>query len=137
MLQAHYYNVRWAGYLTVPTTGDYLLGGVHDDGMRARVGSDRANNTAAYQDWNTVRTSPHFLTDRPRRLNAGQPVPIEVEFRQITGPAYIQLWIQSSDGTSLPQQVVPAEWLTVQEAPVLPAGWTMSADLDWDGSGVG
>ena len=59
-------------------------------------------------------------------LTAGSAVPITVEYYDHGGAASVSLWVKDSGGTSYP---VPASWLT-PDAPALPTGWGISADLD-------
>ncbi|MGW4065472.1 PA14 domain-containing protein, partial [Amycolatopsis sp. NPDC004747] len=50
------------------------------------------------------------------------------------GAAKMRLFVRTADNTTVAPQIVPADWLFTSDLPVLPQGWTLSADLDGDGS---
>ncbi|GAA2805405.1 hypothetical protein GCM10010452_37690 [Crossiella cryophila] len=122
------YRIRWQGYLKVPDTGKFFLGGVHDDGMRVWV-----NNQPLYDDWKNWYPpgSAPRLGAAGIQLEAGKSYPIRVEYREWNGGAHVQLWTQREGGHLIP---VPSSWLS-PVAPALPPGWSMSADFDGGGNG--
>ncbi|QFZ24798.1 hypothetical protein EKG83_40080 [Saccharothrix syringae] len=126
-LPKDWFAARWEGFFQAPATGAYQFAGVHDDALKVWI-----NNTSVYDqpccsdvNWGVAGTV---------NLTAGQRVPIKVELAEQTGWAYLRLFVRTSDGTTVPSQVVPADWLYSSDLPALPRGWTLSADLDGDGS---
>ncbi|WP_198943296.1 PA14 domain-containing protein [Actinokineospora bangkokensis] len=127
-LGADWWLVRWEGYFVPPVTGTYQFAGIHDDGPVIWV-----NNQKVYDNpnWtNTVNWGP--ATAIP--LTAGQAVPIKVELQEMGGEARMKLFTRTTDDTTVPTQIVPADWLTSTDSPALPKGWTLSADLDGTGA---
>ena len=113
------FMVRWTGYLTVPATGSYTFGVQADDGTAITV-----NGQQVYSNWcDCGSVAPHYGT--AISLTAGQRVPVDVDYYQHTGNAYMNLLVQSSVFTG----VVPTGWLTPQ-AQVLPSGWGLGIDPD-------
>lgn len=123
---ADQFLVRWSGYVSVPETGSYTFGAIHDDGVRITVGSQQVLNSWILSAAGAVQWAPTAVT-----LTKGQPVPVTVEFFEQGGVARMQLWAHAT-GTPNPMDdgVVPSSWLTPDPQP-LPAGWSMStADGD-------
>ncbi len=120
-VQSDNFYVRWEGYFTPATTGTYYFGVRTDDGGRVSI-----NNVERYSQWSGgaeregYDSSGVFLT-------AGQPVPIKMEFFEVTGPATAQLLTktpyQPGGGVVEPQYLSPG-------GKFLPAGWNLSADAD-------
>ncbi|WP_245733189.1 PA14 domain-containing protein [Lentzea jiangxiensis] len=127
-LPKDWFVARWEGYFQAPATGDYQFAGVHDDRLRVWVNGASVYDQGCCSDVNWgVATSV--------KLNAGQRVPIKVELAEATGWAYLRLFTRTADGTTVPSQIVPADWLHSSDLPALPRGWTLSADLDGSGTG--
>ncbi|HSH31809.1 MAG TPA: PA14 domain-containing protein, partial [Candidatus Saccharimonadales bacterium] len=114
------FMARWSGYFTAPVAGDYTFGSWSDDGSRITV-----NNQLVLNDW--VDSGFVASWGSAVRLNAGQSVPIVVEFYENGGGAAIDLVVKGA----VPEQVVPAAWLA-PNPPVLPAGWNLGVDPDGD-----
>ncbi len=112
------YLVRWTGFITVPTTGNYQFGGHADDGVRIKI-----NNTTVMEDWTGGAHPVEYGSSLA--LTAGVPVPITVEYYEATGGAYMGLHIKGA----VAEQVIPAEWLS-PKANVLPDGWSLGIDPD-------
>ena len=119
VVDADWFHARWNGRLTVPASGSYTFGLVHDDAVKLTV-----NGTVVRQAPCCTGT-PAYGT--PLTLTGGASVPIALELNEATGLAYVQLWVKGPDGVA---KIVPAEWLAPAEAPALPAGWTLSTDVD-------
>ena len=126
-LGVDHFLVRWEGYVTVPVTGSYQFAGRHDDGLSVWV-----NNTQVYNQ-GCCRDVTYSLSTSVS-LTAGVAVPIKVELQELTYNANLRLFARTSDGTTVPSQIVPATWLSTTDTPVLPRGWTLSADLDGSGA---
>lgn len=121
-VKADGFSARWTGYVTLPPGSDWQFGASSDDGVRIYV-DDMA--TPVFDHWGgLIGTSPQYGS--PTFSGDGaQRRRIKVEFREVTGPAYVRLWAKKTGA----EQVVAPGWLTAGD-PALPAGWAMSADLD-------
>jgi RHS repeat-associated protein len=117
-----HFEVRWTGFVTVPTTGTYQFGALSDDGARIWV-----NGVQTLDDWTThTANSVHYGTNTVS-LTAGTPVSIQVDYFQASGPASMALYAKGtpSGGGSIPSAQVPASWLTTT-APPVPTGWSFT-----------
>jgi RHS repeat-associated protein len=126
-LPADWFVARWEGFFQAPVTGTYQFAGVHDDGAVVWINNAKVYDVGTPSDLNWTQATNVSLT-------AGQRVPIKVESAEVTGPAKMRLFVRTSDNTTVAPQIVPADWLYTSDLPVLPQGWTLSADLDGDGS---
>lgn len=115
--------VRWEGYFTPPTNGNYTFGVRADDGFRVKVngGSPVVENWAG---------GDHAVTyGSAVSLTGGVAVPISVEYFEISGNAHIQLFAKTPTDTT--GHVVESQYLS-PGGKFLPAGWSVSADFDGD-----
>ncbi|ONI83265.1 hypothetical protein ALI22I_32470 [Saccharothrix sp. ALI-22-I] len=126
-LPKDWFVARWEGYFQAPATGTYQFAGVHDDHLKVWLNGNSVYDQPCCSDvnWSVAGTV---------NLTAGQRVPIKVELAEQTGWAYLRLFVRTTDGATVPSQIVPADWLYSSDLPALPKGWTLSADLDGDGS---
>ncbi|WP_436496882.1 PA14 domain-containing protein [Actinokineospora sp. HUAS TT18] len=129
VLGQDWWLVRWEGFFIPPVTGTYQFAGLHDDGPVIWINGQKVYDVATprnYLDWAAATGVA---------LTAGQAVPIKVELQEITNDARMKLYTRTTDGTTVPSQIVPADWLATTDSPALPKGWTLSADLDGSGAG--
>ncbi|WIY02434.1 PA14 domain-containing protein [Amycolatopsis mongoliensis] len=126
-LPADWFVARWEGFFQAPVAGTYQFAGVHDDGGTVWINGAKVYEVNSASDLNWTQTTGVSLT-------AGQRVPIKVENAEATGAAKMRLFVRTSDSTTVAPQIVPADWLFTSDLPVLPQGWTLSADLDGEGS---
>ncbi len=126
-LPADYFVVRWEGFFQAPVTGTYQFAGVHDDGLKIWINNNSVYDQPCCGDVNWGVAGNVALT-------AGQRVPIKVELAEQRGLAQLRLFVRTNDNTTVPPQIVPADWLYSQDLPALPKGWTLSADLDGSGA---
>ncbi|MEV6871487.1 PA14 domain-containing protein [Amycolatopsis sp. NPDC051128] len=126
-LPADWFVARWEGFFQAPVTGTYQFAGVHDDGAVVWLNNAKIYDVGTPSDLNWTQATNVSLT-------AGQRVPIKVESAEATGSAKMRLFVRTSDNTTVVPQIVPADWLYTNDLPVLPQGWSVSADLDGDGS---
>ncbi|WP_240522093.1 PA14 domain-containing protein [Amycolatopsis vastitatis] len=126
-LPADWFVARWEGFFQAPVTGTYQFAGVHDDGGTVWINGAKVYEVNTASDLNWTQATGVSLT-------AGQRVPIKVENAEATGAAKMRLFVRTTDNTTVAPQIVPADWLFTSDLPVLPQGWTLSADLDGDGS---
>ncbi|GHG14283.1 hypothetical protein GCM10017567_35000 [Amycolatopsis bullii] len=126
-LPADWFVARWEGFFQAPVTGTYQFAGVHDDGGTVWINGAKVYEVNNASDLNWTQATGVSLT-------AGQRIPIKVENAEATGAAKMRLFVRTTDNTTVAPQIVPADWLYTSDLPVLPQGWTLSADLDGDGS---
>jgi len=104
--------VNYNGYLTIPISGDYQFGGTSDDGLRIRLGGNSIFN----QDFDSEFSTPiHF--------DAGQIVPIQVDYYERTGAANVSLQWQGPAGN----EIIPGAYLT-NTAKIIPGNWQLSVN---------
>ena len=117
-----YFMAKWAGYVTLPTTGGpYTFGTNTDDGSMLTVGGTQLINqwvSPAGQQW-AASTSA-----------ANGAVPIEFDYYQGAVTASAELMVKDGAGNVYP---VPSSWLTTSYQS-LPAAWSASAPIDGDAS---
>ncbi|MFF1615352.1 PA14 domain-containing protein, partial [Amycolatopsis sp. NPDC058278] len=126
-LPADWFVARWEGFFQAPVAGTYQFAGVHDDGGTVWINGAKVYEVNNASDLNWTQATGVSLT-------AGQRVPIKIENAEATGAAKMRLFVRTTDNTTVAPQIVPADWLYTSDLPVLPQGWTLSADLDGDGS---
>ncbi|WP_394616589.1 PA14 domain-containing protein [Lentzea sp. JNUCC 0626] len=126
-LPKDWFVARWEGFFQAPATGTYQFAGVHDDRLRVWVNGNSVYDQGCCSDVN-------WGVAKDVQLSAGQRVPIKIELAEVTGAAYLRLFTRTTDGTTVPPQIVPADWLHSSDLPALPRGWTLSADLDGNGT---
>jgi RHS repeat-associated protein len=121
-----HFLVRWTGYVSVPNTGSYSFGAVHDDGVRVWI-----NNALVLDRWSVLDTSPVYATSTA--LVANTPTPVKVEYQEWAGPARMRLWASGPSGPGGAQAQAPVDptWLST-DVPGLPDGWSFSADAAGD-----
>ncbi|WP_409463266.1 PA14 domain-containing protein [Amycolatopsis sp. GA6-003] len=126
-LPADWFVTRWEGFFQAPVAGTYQFAGVHDDGAVVWINGAKVYDVGVPSDVNWTQSTNVTLT-------AGQRVPIKVENAEATGAAKMRLFVRTTDNTTVAPQIVPADWLFTNDLPALPQGWTLSADLDGDGT---
>ncbi|MGW3960810.1 PA14 domain-containing protein [Amycolatopsis sp. NPDC005003] len=126
-LAADWFVVRWEGYFQAPVTGSFQFAGVHDDGATVWVNGAKVYGVSGPSDVNWTESSAVNLT-------AGQRVPIKIELAEAAGLAQMRLFTRTTDGSTVPAQIVSADWLYSADLPAVPRGWTLSADVDGDGA---
>lgn len=113
------FAVRWTGYFTPPTPGDWQFGVLQDDGTRVFIG----DGPAVVNKWSDQAGGIYYGT--AKTLPAG-PSAIKVDYYESGGGATYQLWVK---GPGYPNGiVVPPSWLSPTYE-TLPAGWSSSAAL--------
>ncbi|OXM58670.1 hypothetical protein CFP71_01715 [Amycolatopsis thailandensis] len=126
-LAPDWFVARWEGFFQAPVTGTYQFAGVHDDGAVVWINGAKVYDVGVPSDVNWTQSTSVSLT-------AGQRVPIKVENAEATGAAKMRLFVRTADNTAVAPQIVSADWLYTNDLPTLPRGWTLSADLDGNGS---
>ncbi|MDO9590835.1 MAG: PA14 domain-containing protein, partial [Microcella sp.] len=118
-----YFMARWTGYLAVPTTGEYVFGFKRDDGVKLII-----NNNTHYDKW-TATNGKDFSTT-PITMQAGERLPITLEFFERRGAATIVMLVKKVEGAGFgPEMIVGADWFSRDTASILPGGWASSAPI--------
>ncbi len=112
--------VRLEGHLTAPVSGDYQYCLYADDGVRLDI-----NGTRLIDRW-----GPGGLEScgAPIAMRVGAPVPIKIDYFDLTAGAELRLYMRSSPvgpGPVDTRNLIPS-------AQAVPPGWTVSADVDGD-----
>lgn len=98
----NWFYARWKGYFVAPTTGSYEFGAVNDDYVKITVdgqfmGSGCYGSAPCY--------GGNSIT-----LQAGQVVPINVEYQENTAEAKVKLYVRGA----VSEQIVSREWLQTE-----------------------
>ncbi len=112
--------VTYSGFVTIPTTGQYRFGGSSDDGIRVRLGGKEVAANWAHHGWLETWSAP-------MAFEAGQIVPIQLEFFEGGGGAAVNLQWDGPAGLG----IIPGTYLT-SSASVVPQGWGLSIDPEGD-----
>ncbi|PLS82059.1 hypothetical protein CYG49_00285 [Candidatus Saccharibacteria bacterium] len=98
------FSARWTGFFTAPVKGTYTFGGSNDDGMTTWINNQQVYSGGCYSG---------ICYGSSIALEAGQTVPIRVDYVEGTWTAYSKLFVKASlDGKQvLSEQVVSPEWL--------------------------
>lgn len=99
-VNADWFYARWKGNFVAPTTGTYNFGATIDDNVAVYV-----NNQKVFEGG--CCGGPIYTNSTGVSLQAGQAVPIRVEFLEAVGAGYVKLYAK----TAVPEQIVPRNWL--------------------------
>ncbi|HVM28505.1 MAG TPA: PA14 domain-containing protein [Mycobacteriales bacterium] len=119
VVPADFFFANWRGRLIAPASGTYNFGVTRDDSITVTVNGQEAAKAACCSD--------QVIWGPPISLTAGQSVPISADYIEYHLSAYAQVWVK---GPGVAERLLPAEWLSPQEPSALPAGWTLSTDID-------
>lgn len=125
-LRTDNFLVRWTGYLTVPTGGSYTLGMSGDDGARIKLNSGPLGAEETVLNFWSYTGMANRWGEKATTLQANVPMPITIDYSEVTGPASFRLLIRMPNGT---EEEMPATWLTPQ-ANILPEQWKLGMDAD-------
>lgn len=105
--------VRWNGYFVAPATGTYQFGTTSDNGSRVYV-NDLV--TPYLDQWAALPTQVYG--SGTVALTAGQVIPIKYELQETTGNAKAEMWVKTTDGTTVTPRVIPSSWLQTGARPI-------------------
>lgn len=103
------FGVRWEGKFVAPTGGTYQFGSSNDDGLNIWV-----DNQHLYSNSGCNWSTPCYGSSIS--LDAGEVVPIKVEYTEFTGYAYTSLYAKINNGNG---QIIPKDWLQTGEQSVV------------------
>jgi RHS repeat-associated protein len=123
--------VRWRGYVTVPSSGDWVFGARSDDGVRIWINQGSPQLPPSFNgqlnQWSDQPQPANPQWGSAVNLTGGVAVPIQVDYYERGVLSALTLYAKKSDGSE--EQIVDASWLST-DPQVLPVGWRASADLD-------
>ncbi len=144
-LQGSNFLARWTGFIT-PPAGTYQFGFRADSGARLYFNNvttptiDQWTTTSDFAtNWGSAASQQLVVTGSGATLSATLggtsvplPLPITVEYKQVTGPSLVNLMVAKvPDATPTTEQIVPASWFT-KTANHLPSGWSGSGAIAGD-----
>lgn len=96
-----WFYVRWKGYFVAPSTGSYSFGGTNDDALSINVNG---------QNFGGCYGSTPCYNSNSVTLQAGQVVPITINYEEATGAAYAKVYVKGP----VAEQPIPREWLRTE-----------------------
>lgn len=99
-----WFYARWKGYFVAPNTGSYQFGASQDDAVDIRVNGQSFSGC--------MGTTPCY-NGAPITLQAGQVVPISVNYEEATGDGYFRMYVKGA----VPEQIVSRDWLRTEVQP--------------------
>lgn len=103
-INSDWFYVRWKGYFVAPSTGSYYFGAAQDDALSINVNGQSFSGCAG---------TTQCYNGAPITLQAGQAVPITVNFEEATGLAYAKVYVKGA----VSEQVLNRDWLRTEVAP--------------------
>ena len=104
-INADWFAVRWKGYFVAPNSGTYKFGSSNDDAISINVNGQLFGGGC-------YGSNPCY-NDSSITLTAGQIVPIEIQFTEATGDAYVRVYVKGA----VPEQVLNRDWLRTEITP--------------------
>jgi RHS repeat-associated protein len=119
-LQADHFMAKWTGYIRLPhASTKWKIGVRHDDGVRLTVNSEMLLNR-----W----VNGGFPIEWSGERNYGTAsMPIQLEYYEVTGNAYTELWADDLNDNAGPV-IIPPTWFS-REPEILPEGWSSSSPI--------
>ncbi len=99
------FSAQWNGYFVAPATDTYTFGGINDDYNTIRITINGVEQVA-YNG--TCYSTVTCYGTQTFALNAGDIVPIKIDYVEISGLAYVRNYIK---GLVTPAQIIPNDWL--------------------------
>lgn len=100
-INSDWFYVRWKGYFVAPTTGSYQFGASQDDAVDINVNGQSFSGCPG--------VTPCYY-GAPITLQAGQVVPITVNYEEATGDGYFRMYVKGA----VAEQIVPSDWLRTE-----------------------
>ncbi len=122
-VNSDHFMVRWTGYVTVPTSGNWTFGVAADDGSKLWVDNLTTPVVNSLTPGGSYGTINWGTSTAINFASAGTLKAIKLEYLENTGAAGVTLMAKNAAGTIYP---VTSDWLFLDGAP-MPRGWTMSA----------
>lgn len=100
-INSDWFVAKWKGYFVAPNKGDYQFGASNDDAISINVGG---------QSFGGCYGSTPCYGGNSIHLEAGQATPIDVQFTEATGDAYVRVYVKGA----VPEQIIPRDWLRTE-----------------------
>lgn len=98
-----WFYARWKGYFVAPTTGSYTFGSTVDDNVDVFVNEQKVYGRGCCGGID-------YTNATPVTLQAGQVVPLRVNYLEATSAAYMKLYVKGA----VPEQTIPRDWLRTE-----------------------
>ncbi|MBZ4488092.1 PA14 domain-containing protein [Microbacterium sp. cx-55] len=120
-----HFLTRWSGFLTLPASyvgKNLTFGANHDDGLKLRYGGQELVSKWQGGGWTTAASTTV--------AGVGEAVPIQIEYYEQTGAAYVELWVEyTAEGATAPTRtLLQPNWFT-KKVQTLPVGWGSSTPI--------
>lgn len=93
-----WFYVQWKGQFIAPATGVYKFGGSNDDNMKIVINGQTLYNQSC-------GTGVCYNENNSISLTAGQVVPLQIDYMEVTSPAFVKLYMKGP----VSQQVVASD----------------------------
>lgn len=120
------FSIRWEGYLVPSVSGEHVFQTSSDDGVRLWVNGTQVIDA-------TTGSGSRSKTSSPVRLNAGESVPIQLEYYELDQKATVKLFLDAPDGTSGNFTIIPSSALS--PCPIVSSG-PDHIRIEHDGNGI-
>ncbi len=97
------FYARWKGHFVAPTTGSYTFGASVDDDIAVFVNNQQVFSRACC-------SGVDYTGATPVSLQAGQVVPLRIEYREANGAAYAKVYVKGA----VAEQPIPRDWLRTE-----------------------
>lgn len=108
------FSIRYDGFITPTTSGNYTFHLASDDGARLFI-----NNQLVIDNWGSTPTGVEDMSSSPISITAGQRVAVKVEYQEMGGPGSINLSWSSS---AITKQIIPLTVFSYGNPPVVGTG---------------
>lgn len=95
---------RWKGYFVAPVAGSYTFGGASDDALDVYIDNQKVYGRTC------CSAAVDYTGSTPVSLQAGQVVPIRVEYLEANWSALAKIFVKGA----VAEQVVPNDWLRTE-----------------------
>ena len=100
VINTDWFYARWKGYFVAPTTGSYIFGGSVDDNISVYINDQNVYGRGCCG-------GPDYTNATPVTLQAGQVVPLRVEYLEATWGAAAKVYVKGA----VSEQTIPRDWL--------------------------
>ena len=95
-----WFYARWKGYFVAPTTGSYTFGSTVDDNVDVFINEQKVYGRGCCGGID-------YTNATPVTLQAGQVVPIRVNYLEAVGAAYVKIYVKGA----IAEQTISRDWL--------------------------
>lgn len=99
-----WFYAKWKGYFVAPTTGSYTFGAASDDSIDVYVNGSKVYGRGC------CSAAIDYTGSIPVSLNAGQVVPIRVDYLEANYTALAKVYVKGA----VTEQPIPRDWLRTE-----------------------